>query len=141
MRNGTAQKRKKRSLYVKRRNKKAKSVLLVGFSLLVLAVFLVIKTLVAPAVSAFSSKSDDAFDKDIYSLLLVEKDQRNIIKTLNLVLVQEADSKLYSINVSSTTKLDLPGRLGEEEIGKTLEIEQSLNHSNTKNALLLESVT
>lgn len=141
MRNGTAQKRKKRSLYVKRRNKKAKSVLVAGISLFLLAGFFAIKTVIAPAVSAFSSKSADAFDKDIYSLLLVEKDQKDAIKTLNLVVVQRTDNKLYSINIPPFTKLDLPGRLGEEEIGRTLEIGQSLKYGNNKNALLLESVT
>ena len=141
MRTGTAQKRKKRSLYVNRRNKKAKTVLLAGLSLLVLLSYFVIKTIVAPGVSAFSSKSTNAFDKDIYSLLLVEKDQKNAIKTLNLVLVQRTDSKLYSINISPFAKVDLPGRLGEEEIGKTLEIGQSLDYAASKNVLLLDSVT
>jgi len=141
VRTGTAQKRKKRSLYVKRRNKKVKSVLLVGISLVLLAGFFGIKTLIAPAVSAFSSKSVNAFDKDIYSLLLVEKDQKDAIKALNLVIAQRNDTKLYSLTISPLTKIDLPGRLGEEEIGKTLEIGQSLNYGNTKTALLLESVT
>lgn len=141
MRNGAAQKRKKRSLYVNRRNKKAKTVLVAGVSFLLLLTFFSIKTLIAPAVSAFSNKSSDAFDKDIYSLLLAEKDQKNVIKTLNLVLIQRPDNKLYTINISPFTKVNLPGRLGEEEVGKTLEIGKSLNYGDSSYTLLLESVT
>jgi hypothetical protein len=141
VRNGTAQKRKKRSLYVNRRNKKVKSVLVAGISLFLLSGFLVIKTLVAPLVSAFDATSSNAFDKDIYSLLLVERDQRNVIKTLNLLIAQKTDNKLYSINISPFTKVDLPGRLGQEELGKTLEIGQSLTYGDAKTSLLVESVT
>jgi len=115
--------------------------LVTGISLFLLASFFIIKTLIAPAVSAFSSNSADVFDKDVYSLLLVERDQNDAIKTLNLLVVQRTDNKLYSINIPPFTKLDLPGRLGEEEIGKTLEIGQSLNYGSNKYALLLKSVT
>jgi hypothetical protein len=141
VRNGTAQKRKKRSLYVNRRNKKAKSVLVAGISFFLLLGFLLVKTLVAPLVSAFDAKSSDAFDKNIYSLLLAERDQKNSVKTLNLLIVQKTDNKLYSINISPFTKVDLPGRLGQEELGKTLEIGQALGYGDSKTALLIESVT
>jgi hypothetical protein len=128
-------------LHVKRRNTKAKAAVLVLGSVVLLAGLLVVKTLSAPAVSAFSSKSSAVSDKDIYSLLVVEQDQKNAIRTLKLLVVQRTDAKLYALTIPTTTKVDLPGRLGEEELAKVLEIGQSLNYGGTKHALLIESVT
>ena len=139
MRNGTAQKRKKHSLYVKRRNKKVKTAFLVGSSVVLLAVFFLVKSFIVPAVSAFSSESNNLKDKDIYSIIFVEKGENNIIKTAKLLVAQKSDNKLYSINIPTSTIVDLPGRLGEEEYGKILEISMSMDQNNNSAGLLVES--
>lgn len=139
MRKSAAQKRKRRSLYVKRRNKKAKSVLLVGVSALLLGAFFLIKSLITPAVSAYSSASSDLKDKDIYSFLLTRKETSGLIGATKLMVVQKTDHKVYSFDIPVTSKVDLPGRLGEEEISKILKIESSVNNDSGAN-LLVESV-
>ncbi len=127
MRKSTAQKRKKHSLYVKRRNKKVKSALLVCFSLGLLGVFFLVKSVIAPTVSAFSSGSNDLKDKNIYSVLLVEKDAADLIKSMKLLVIQKKDNKLYSISLSPKIKIDLPGRFGEEEVQKILKLAQTVD--------------
>lgn len=137
MRKGAAQKRKKHSLYVKRRNKKARAVLLVGSSIVLLSIFFLVKSLIAPAVSAFSSGSNDLKDKDIYSVLLIEKGRDSVVRTATLIVLQKADNKLYSINIPVYTKVDLPGRFGEEEFSKIAEIVSSLDGSADESDLLV----
>lgn len=139
MRKSTAQKRKIRSLYVKRRNKKVKATLLVGISLGLLGIFFLGKSIIAPAVSAYSSGSSDLKDKDIYSTLLVEKDDADFVKTAKILIFQKKDAKLYSINIPVDLKIDLPGRFGEEEYQKILKLAETTGEVGKSEELLIEA--
>lgn len=139
MRKSTAQKRKIRSLYVKRRNKKVKSALLTGFAFGLLGLFFLVKSVIVPAVSAYSSNSSDLKDKDIYSTLVVEVDSDSLIKSAKVLVVQRKDTKLYSITLPVDLKIDLPGRFGEEEYQKILRLAQTVGDQAGGIDLLVEA--
>lgn len=139
MRKSTAQKRKEHSLYVKRRKKAGKSILTVSVSVALLVIFFLTKSIVSQVVSAYSSNSSDLKDKDIYSILLIKKDHKDLIEKAELLVIQKADSKLYSIVIPLSLKVDLPGRLGEEEYGKILQISNSLEKEKEQASLLVDA--
>ncbi|MFH1295262.1 MAG: LytR C-terminal domain-containing protein [bacterium] len=97
------------------------------------------KSVIAPAVSALSTGSSNLRGKDIYSLLLVERDSSDVIKRAKLLLVQTVDHKLYSIDVAPDVKVDLPGRLGEEEYQKIYKLARTLDGEFNGAVLLTEA--
>ena len=139
MRKSTALKRKKHAIYAKRRNKKVKAVVLTGLAGVLLASFFAIKSIVVPTVSAFSSKSSDLKSKDIYSLLLVQKADQDLITSAKVLIVQKNDKKLYSVELDPETKLDLPGRFGEESYKTILKLADSVETGVSGPQLLVET--
>lgn len=139
MRKSTALKRKKHAIYAKRRNKKVKAVVLTALAGVLLASFFAIKSIVLPTVSAFSSKSSDLKSKDIYSILVVQKTDQDVITSATVLIVQKKDKKLYSVELDPEKKLDLPGRFGEESYKTILKLADSVEKDITGPQLLLET--
>ncbi len=139
MRKGTALQRKKRAIYAKRRNKKVKAVVLTGLAGILLALFFAIKSVLIPAVFAFSDKSSNLKSKDIYSILLVQTDQENLIKLAKVLIAQKKDKKLYSVELDPEKKLDLPGRFGEESYKTILKLAESVGDGASGPKLLVET--
>ena len=141
MRKSTALKRKKHPRYAKRRNKKVKAVVLTGLAGVLLASFFAIKSIVLPTVSAFSSKSSDLKAKDIYSILVVQKTDQDLVTSAKVLIVQKKDKKLYSVELDPETKLDLPGRFGEESYKAILKLADSMEDQISGPQLLVQATT
>ena len=139
MRKSTALKRKKHASYAKRRNKRVKAVVLTALAGVLLASFFAVKSVVVPAVSAFSSKSSDLKAKDIYSILVVQKADANLITSAKVLVVQKKDKKLYSIYLNPEKKLDLHGRFGEESYSAILKLAESVENDVSGPKLLVET--
>lgn len=140
MRNITALKRKRRATYAKRRNKKVKAVFLTGFAFVFLALFFAIKSVLIPAVSAFGSRSNSLKSKDIYSILLVNRDDSDLVNSAKVLIVQKKDRKLYSIVINPKSRFDLPGRFGTENLQTILKLAASVGKRAYGPDLLVETV-
>ena len=140
MRTVTAHKRKRQSLYVKRRNRTLKPALLSAGAFLLLVTFFLVRGLISPIASALSSNASDLKNTDVYSVLLAEKGDDEMITSLKLLIIQKKDKQLFAFAISPTQAIDMPGKLGEEQIGKAVQIGKALLYDTNESQLLSDAV-
>ncbi len=128
--------RKKRgplSLTVLKRSKSARlalsSILLtvvVSLSVLILGGTLLYKSFKTTFVSAFSSTSTDLSSLDIFTLMQVNvssiNDKTIQVDNIRYYLFQKNTNKLVIYTVNPMIKVDMPGNLSDEEIGKSFQL-------------------
>lgn len=90
------------------------------------AAFLSIKFVFSPIVSAYNGNDNVIKDKSIYSILLVGVDSKDIVESASVIIVQRKDKRLYSIDIPVDSKVELPGRFGEEEYKKVIHVLNSV---------------